>query len=74
MTEKSDPRLNVKSVTPFLRSIPVIELNLNLSVHIVVVHFTSGKTVKMSPYINAVTIIALYISRINLNLISVKNS
>ena len=74
MTEKNDPRLNVKSVTPFLRSIPAI-MNLNLisSALIVILLSTYGNIVKMSPSINVLMIIVLYISKINPNLIYVKN-
>lgn len=74
MTEKNVHKLNVKSVAPFLRSIPVIALKPTSSVHIVAVPFTYGKNVKMSQSINATTIIALYTLKTNLNLISAKNS
>lgn len=74
MTEKNDPRLNVKSVTPFLGFIPgIANLNPIYSALIVILLSTYGSIVKMSPSINVLTIIALYISRIKQNLISVKN-
>jgi len=74
MMGKSALKLNVKYVAPFLHSIPVIvNLKLNFSALIVNLLSTYGNIVKMSPSINVLTIIALYILKINLNLIFVKN-